>query len=57
METQGLYELIVSLVLAAFVYYAGSLFPNDLVKKLAMLVAAVIAVLALLAFLKQYLGA
>jgi len=53
----GLYELIVAFVLAAIVYYVGTIVPNVIVQRIATAIAIIIAVIGLLSFLRHYLGA
>lgn len=52
----GTFQLIVSFVVAAIVYYLGTIIPDPIVNKLAAIVAAIIAVLALLNFLRGFIS-
>lgn len=52
----GLYHLIVLLVVAALVYYLGSLVPTPIVQKLASVIAIIIAIVALLSFLQNFIS-
>jgi hypothetical protein len=52
----GLLELIISFFIGGVIYFISTLFPNDIIKKLAMLVAILVIGIGLITFLRHYIS-
>jgi len=52
----GLYELISLLIVAGIVYYISTAIPSPFAKQVGSIVSGIIAVIALLTFLRHYIA-